>query len=133
MPTSEVEMGLDPTRAYFWPAVNKRPTRLWPGYFLNRPEEIFFDPKGKTLKNLTFCGAIFQTQTQTIDGWPIPTWPEPQKLAWPNLDENFLTITTAEAEREFLSTIDLNLIPWWIRLPPASGEHHLHWAQQFLL
>jgi len=50
---SQLEMGPDPTRAYFWPAVNKRPTRLWPGYFLTRPEEIFFRPEGKKLNNLT--------------------------------------------------------------------------------
>jgi len=37
-----VEMGLEPTRAYFWPAVNKTPTQLWPGYFLTWPEAIFF-------------------------------------------------------------------------------------------
>jgi len=43
-----------PTQAYFWPAVNKRPTHLRPGYFPTWPEEIFFDPKGKKLKNLTF-------------------------------------------------------------------------------
>jgi len=36
--TQSVEMGPDPTRAYFWPAVNKRPTCLWPGYFPTRPE-----------------------------------------------------------------------------------------------
>jgi len=80
-------MGLDPTRpdstrAYFWPAVNKRPTRLWPGYFPTRPEAIFFDPKGKKLKNLTFLGEIFWILTQTINGWPDPTrvkifWPGP--------------------------------------------------------
>jgi len=56
------------TQAYFWPAVNKRQTRPWRGYFLTRPEEIFFDPKVKKMKNLTFLGEIFQTQT--IDGWP---------------------------------------------------------------
>jgi len=39
---SHIEMGPDPTRAYFWPAVNKRPTRLWPRYFLTQPEAIFF-------------------------------------------------------------------------------------------
>jgi len=39
---STVEMGSDTTRAYFWPAVNKRPTRLWLGYFLTRPNDIFF-------------------------------------------------------------------------------------------
>jgi len=80
----------DPTRAYFWPAVNKRPTRLRPGYFPTRPEEIFFDPKGKKLKNLTFLGEIFRILTQTINGWPDPTraiknWPDPTrvKIFWP--------------------------------------------------
>jgi len=37
-----VDMSPDPTRAYFWPAVNKKPvTRLWPRYFLTRAEELF--------------------------------------------------------------------------------------------
>jgi len=45
-----VVMGPDPTQAYFWPAENKRLTRLWPGYFLTRPEEIFFVPEGKNWK-----------------------------------------------------------------------------------
>jgi len=35
---------------------------------MTQPEEIFFDPKGKKLKNLTFLGEIFQIQTQTING-----------------------------------------------------------------
>jgi len=69
---------LDPTWAYFWPAVNKRPTRLWPGYFPTRPEAIFFDPKGKKLKNLMFLDEIFQILTQTINGWPDKKfWPGP--------------------------------------------------------
>jgi len=81
-------MGPDLTQAYFWPAVNKRPTCLRPRYFLTQPEEIIFDPKGKILKNLTFLGEIFQIQTQTINGWPDPTrpdptQPEPQKLTQP--------------------------------------------------
>jgi len=62
----------DPTQAYFWPAVNKRPTRLWLGYFSTQPKEIFFDPKGEKLKNLMLLGEIFQSQTQTINGWPDP-------------------------------------------------------------
>jgi len=37
----------DLTQAYFWPAVNRRPTRLWPGYFLTRLEEIFFAQREK--------------------------------------------------------------------------------------
>jgi len=39
---SKVEMGSDPTRAYFWPSVNKKSICLWLSYFLTRPEEIFF-------------------------------------------------------------------------------------------
>jgi len=69
---SKVEMDPDLTQAYFWPAVNKRPTRLWPRYFLTQPEEVFFWSEGKKLKNLTFLGEILQIQTQTINGWPSP-------------------------------------------------------------
>jgi len=83
-----IEMGPDPTRAYFRPAVNKRPTRLWPGYFPTRPEAIFFYRKGKKLKILTFLGEIFQILTQTINGWPNPTR---VKIFWPG------PITTASA------------------------------------
>jgi len=64
------EMGPDPT-PYIWPPVNKRSTQLWPGYFLIRPEEIFLTRRVK-IEKLTFSGEIFQTQT--IYGWPNPTW-----------------------------------------------------------
>jgi len=70
-----VEMGPGPdlTRAYFWPTVNKRPDpSMTAGYFLNQPKEISFEPKGKKLKQLGFLGEIFETQTQTKDGWPEP-------------------------------------------------------------
>jgi len=81
----QVEMGPDPTRTFFWPAVNKRPTRLWTGCFLTLPDDIFFYPKGKLLKNLIFLGEIFQIHTQTKDGWPDPTratiiWPDPTRV-----------------------------------------------------
>jgi len=52
-------MGLDPTRAYFWPVVNKRLTRLLPGYFLTRPEEIFLIQREKIEKLDIFIGEIF--------------------------------------------------------------------------
>jgi len=45
-----VEMGPDPTQAYFWPTVNKGPTRPWPRYILTWPEAIFFYPKQKNWK-----------------------------------------------------------------------------------
>jgi len=46
----------NPTQAFFWPAVNKRLTWLWPGYFSTRIDEIFFDPKLKKI-----LGENFQT------------------------------------------------------------------------
>jgi len=88
--SSILEMGPDLTRAYFWPTVNKRPTRLRPGYFPTRPEEeIFFDPKGK---NLTFLGEIFEIQNPNHK-WL--TWPDPshKKLTQPNPGQKFLTRT----------------------------------------
>jgi len=91
----------DPTRAYFWPAVNKRPTRLLPEYFPTQPEEIFFDPKGKKLKNLTFLGEIFQIQTQIINGWPNPSH---KKLTQPDPGQKFLTQT-----HHYLSTMATQL------------------------
>jgi len=69
----------DSTWAYFWPAVNKRPTCLWHGYFLTQPKEIFLTRR-ENLKNLTFLGEIFQTKpkplmadpTQVKNFWPWP-------------------------------------------------------------
>jgi len=52
-----LEMGPDPTWAYFWPAVNKRATRLQPEYFLTRPEEIFF--KGQTIEKFDIFRGNF--------------------------------------------------------------------------
>jgi len=57
IPSHKVEICTDPTRAHFWPIVNKKPTWLWPGYFLSQPDEIFIDLKGKKLKNLEFLGG----------------------------------------------------------------------------
>jgi len=71
-----VETGPDSTRTYFWPAVNKRPTCCRPRYFLTRPEDIFFDPKGKKLKNLKFLGEIFQIQ-MADPTWVKKFWPGP--------------------------------------------------------
>jgi len=68
-----IEMGSDPTRAYFWPAVNKRPAHPWPRHFLTQRKDIFLPLNWKFLKNLRSLGEIFQTQTQTKDGWPDPT------------------------------------------------------------
>jgi len=47
--------GFDATWAYFWLAVNKRPTRFWPAYFLTQPNAIFYQ-KGKIEKFGIFMG-----------------------------------------------------------------------------
>jgi len=48
LPTWFLLVEVGPT--YFWPAVNKRLTRLWPRYFFTPSQEIFFDSKGKNWK-----------------------------------------------------------------------------------
>jgi len=120
----------DPTWAYFWPAVYKRPTRLWPGYFLTRPEEIFFDPKRKKLNNLTFLGEIFQIPTQTMNGWPDPTratknWPGPITTL------NYLKMRTISEPAEIVIIVLLRLT---LRMRNSflfefkKTEWHLGWA-----
>jgi len=56
-----------PTQANFWPAVNQRPTHLWPRYFLTWPEEIFFYPEGKKRKVLDLLGKFSK---------PRGSWPD---------------------------------------------------------
>jgi len=46
----------NPTQTYFWPAVNKRSTRLWLGYFLTWPDHIFLTPRAKNGKIDIFRG-----------------------------------------------------------------------------
>jgi len=68
----KLEMGPDPTWAYFWLAENKRPNRLWPGYFLTRS-------KGKKIEKFDVFRGNFPNSN------PNPTRPEPQKIdqIWP--------------------------------------------------
>jgi len=75
-------MDSDTTRACYWPTVSKRLTQLWPGYFSTQPMRCFW-PEGQKLKNLTYLGEIFQTQTQTIDGTRATNY-------WPDLDPSLL-------------------------------------------
>jgi len=69
---------------------------------LTWPEDTFLDPKGKKLKNLTFLGEIFQTQTQTINGWPDLTRATKN---WPYPGQKFLTrlITSSVPPRHILA------------------------------
>jgi len=57
-------MGPDSTWAYFRRAVNKRPTHLWPGYFLSQPNDIFLTRRGKKSKNLGLLRGNFPNPNQ---------------------------------------------------------------------
>jgi len=87
--TLHIPFKLDPdlTRAYFWPAVNKRPTQLWRGYFLIQPKNIFLTRRAKNWE-IRDSGENFQTQTK--DGWPNPS---SKNLTWPNPSQKFFTLT----------------------------------------
>jgi len=54
--TTQLEMGPDLTSAYFWPAVNKRLTHLWPRYFLSHPRRFFLTRSEKNEKFGIFKG-----------------------------------------------------------------------------
>jgi len=74
-----LEISTNPSRAYFWPAVNKRP-----GYFLTRPEDIFFfDPKEKIEKSEIFKGNFPNTNQRWL------TWPDPSSKKLTPLRSNF--------------------------------------------
>jgi len=76
-----LEMGPDPTRAYFWPAANKRLTRLWHGYFLTRPDpKRFFWSKGKKIENFDIFRGNFTNSN------PSHKW-----LTRPDPGQKFLT------------------------------------------
>jgi len=93
-------MGPDPTRAYFWPAVNKRPT-----WVLSNPTRSnFFLPEGGKLKNLTFLGEIFQILTQTINRWPDPSKKKITRPGSKNFDPNPSLIITVCSRVQFSVT-----------------------------
>jgi len=70
---SKVEMGPDPTRAYFWPAVNKRPTRV-----LSDPTRSdFFLNEGKKIEKFYVFRWNFQNSNPNHK---CLTRPEPQKI-----------------------------------------------------
>jgi len=75
-----LEMSPDPTRAYFFPAINKRLTWLWPGaYFLIQPDEIFFEPKGKKLNKIAIFRGKFPNP-HTNQRWL--SRPKPNNKNW---------------------------------------------------
>jgi len=105
--TLHIPFKLDPdlTWAYFWPAVNKRPTQLWRGYFLIQPKNIFLTRRAKNWE-IRDSGENFQTQTK--DGWPNPSI---KNLTWPNPSQKFLPwpITTSNSFWDWLPP-DLALV-----------------------
>jgi len=86
----KVEMGPDPTRAYFWPTVNKRPTRLWPRYFPTRSN--FFWSEGKKIEKFDIFRGNFLNSNPNHK-WLTPPDPRHKKLTRPDLGQKFLTRT----------------------------------------
>jgi len=76
-------MGPDPTQAYFWLAVNKRPTHLWPGYILTRLDDIFLSEGEKIEKLGIFRGNFTNPINQR---WL--TWPDPSRVTKIDPDPN---------------------------------------------
>jgi len=70
------EMGPDPTRAYFWPAVNKRLTPLQPGYFLTQLEENILSWREKIEK----FDVFWRNFPNSSPNHKWLTQPEPQKI-----------------------------------------------------
>jgi len=69
-----LEMGPDPTRAYFWLAVNKRLTQLQPGYFPTWPKAIFLTRREKIEKFDVFRGNFRNSNpNHKWLTWPYPT------------------------------------------------------------
>jgi len=79
-----VEMGSDPTWAYFWPTVKKRPARLWsidPGTFLPHPKRYFLTHREKIEKINIFRGNF--PNPNSNHRWPTrpdQAWPKPQNI-----------------------------------------------------
>jgi len=75
--------GTDLTLPEYWPAENKGPFCLWPGFFDPTLWDFFY-LKGKPLKNLGVLQKIFKTQRRL-------TRPHPSRATkkWSDLGQNF--------------------------------------------
>jgi len=73
------EMGPDPTRAYFWPAVSKK---LCLGYFLTQSEYIFVWPGGGKMEKFGIFIGNFPNPgpNQRCLAQSNPTWPKQHKI-----------------------------------------------------
>jgi len=80
-----IENDPDPTQAYFWPAVNKKPTCLWHGYFLTRPEE-------KKIGKFDILGGNFPNSNPNHKWLTRPNL-TPATKNWPYLGQKNLTRT----------------------------------------
>jgi len=108
---TKLEMCPDPTRTYFWPAVKKRPTLLWPGYFLIWPNDIFLTRRAKNWKIECFKGKF----SKSI---PKPKMADPTrvKIFWPGpiITQNKLTMAELHSPKKLRYPPILN--PSWASL-----------------
>jgi len=74
-------MGPNPTRAYFWPAVNKRSTCLWLSAFWPDPKRFFLTWREKIEIFYIFRGNFPNSNPNhkwlTWHDWVKKFWPEP--------------------------------------------------------
>jgi len=82
----KLEMGPDPT-LNSRPAVNKRPSHFWPGYYLTWSDDIFSYPEGEKMKNLVFLRGNFPNPEVAA------TQPKPSNKKWPNLAGSLTTLS----------------------------------------
>jgi len=97
------------TRDGPWPNPSILLIRSWipqARVLLTKPIEIFFDPKGKKLKNLRFLGEIFKTQNHRWLTWPRPTWATKNS---PNLSQKLLTQTHHYSEQFVMILIHVSV------------------------
>jgi len=105
----------DQTQAYFWPAVNKRLTRLWPEYFLTEPG-AFFWLKGKKIGKFGIFRGNFPSPNLS-QRWL--TRPEQQKID-PTRVKNIGPRPITNLHQSLYSILKL---PFFDRQPEQKRKH----------
>jgi len=86
--TWTLEIGPDPTRAFFWPAVNKRPTRV----LSDLTRSKFFWPEGKKMEKFDIFRGNFPNSNPNHK-WLTRPNPSHKKLTRPDPGQKILTGT----------------------------------------
>jgi len=134
-----LEMGHDPTQVYFWAALNKRPTRLWPGYFLTRPgsKKISYYPSLELIPNIIFTFPPRRANTSKVchgmqlAGGTIKAWLLVARIVY------FSSFTQRSSVTNWALTLKVKcweLKSWkflstWKKLIPEMMVHPSRWTK----